>query len=151
MFFKKENEYSKYAKEKAQIAVEYAKDFNRDLNYSKDSIRDLEAILDYYHKDIEVSKPTENQIWSMATIFGTYLGETMLKNGLTNEGYDWNLHEEYNSLMLMTKDGSFTSPLEKVYKRLLNGVEDSVISFYDVVTDMIIKGDVDSKEIIDID
>ena len=70
-------------------AVEYAKSFQKEFNYSEMSIGDLEEILDYYSKDLLESRPTENQVWSMSLIFGSYLGEVMLKNGLSERGYCW--------------------------------------------------------------
>lgn len=69
-------------------------------------------------------------------IFGSYLGETMLKNGLADNLYNWDMHEDFNHLMLIDENESFINPIDKVYKRLINGMEDSVISFYDVVMEM---------------
>ena len=44
-----------FAKNYSATAVDYAKHFNKNFDYSKDSIADLEEILDYYSKDISVS------------------------------------------------------------------------------------------------
>ena len=67
-----------YAQKMCCGAVEYAKSFGKNFDFSENSITDLEEILDFYSNDISVSKPTENQIWSMAVIFGSYLGQTIL-------------------------------------------------------------------------
>ena len=119
-----------FAKNYSATAVDYAKHFNKNFDYSKDSIADLEEILDYYSKDISVSKPTENQIWSMSVIFGSYLGETLLKNGLSQKGYSWTNVGSSNIPVLSGSDGSYLAPNDKVFKRLVNGPEDSVVSFY---------------------
>lgn len=114
-------------------AVEYAKSFQKNLDYSPLSIKDLEEILDYYANDLLKSRPTENQIWSMALIFGSYLGETMLKNGLRAKGFAWGREDTSTVPLLLGHDGSYITPNDKVYKRLVNGAEDSVLSFYDFI------------------
>ena len=119
-----------FAKNYSATAVDYAKHFSKNLDYSKDSMADLEEILDYYSKDISVSKPTENQIWSMSVIFGSYLGEALLKNGLSQKGYSWGVMGSSNIPVLIGRDGGVVTPNDKVYKRLANGVEDSVVAFY---------------------
>lgn len=124
------------AEKNSATAIKYAKSFGRKLDYSKDSIKDLEEILDYYANDISKSKPTENQIWSMAVIFGSYLGETMLKNGLAQRGYVWGKDDTSDIPLLSGDDGSYVTPNDKVYKRLVNGKEDDIVSFYDVVMEM---------------
>lgn len=64
-----------------QDCVKYAQSFSVELDYSKESLSAVEEILDYYSHDlqscIEEEKPTENQLWSMATIWGAYIGEVI--------------------------------------------------------------------------
>lgn len=117
----------------ADTAVHYAKSFQKTLDYSADSIKDLEEILDFYANDLLKSRPTENQIWSMALIFGSYLGEVMLKNGLTQKGYRWAREENASIPLLLGKNGSYVTPNDKVHKRLVNGAEDNVLSFYEFI------------------
>lgn len=130
------SEIENNAKENSATAVSYAISFEKNLNYSKKSIKDLEEILDYYSNDIFKSKPTEEQIWNMSIIFGSYLGEVMLKNGLYKKGYYWGKNDTSDIPLLITNNGSYTTPIDKVYKRLVNGKEDSIISFYDVIMKM---------------
>lgn len=126
----KNNEIEIFAKKNSLTAIDYAKDFNKEFDYSKNSIAYLEEILDYYSNDISKSKPTENQIWSMSLIFGSYLGEVMLKNGLSEKGYIWGKDNSSNIPLLIRSDGSYLTPNDKVYKRLVNGNTDNVVSFY---------------------
>lgn len=133
IFKKKDNEIENLAKKHSKTAVDYAKKFKKKLDYSSNSMSDLEEILAYYSDDIYKSRPTENQIWSMALIFGSYLGETMLKNGLAKKGYYWGEDNNTNVPLLRNKKGSFITPNDKVYKRLVNGPEDNVAIFYDVI------------------
>jgi len=124
------DEWTVFAQKMCVTAVEYAKEFNKKLDYSENSIADLEEILDWYSKDIAISKPTENQIWSMAIIFGSYLGEALLRNGLSQKGFAWGKEASSNVPLLIKDGGSYLAPNDKVYKRLVNGSEDSVVSFY---------------------
>ena len=121
----------------SNTAVNYAKSFKKIFDYSYKSIGELEEILDFYSNDILKSKPTENQIWSMSIIFGSYLGESMLKNGLAQKGYKWGKDNSSPIPLLVDDKGNFITPHDKVYKRLVNGKEDSIVSFYDVVMDII--------------
>lgn len=129
-----DNRWSLYAQKMCVTAIEYANEFNKKLDYSENSIADLEEILDWYSKDIAISKPTENQIWSMSVIFGSYLGETLLKNALSKNDFEWGKEPSSNIPLLIRKDGSYLTPNDKVYKRLVNGREDSVVSFYRFAT-----------------
>ena len=124
------DEWTVFAQKMCVTAVEYAKEFNKKLDYSETGIADLEEILDWYSKDIAISKPTENQIWSIAIIFGSYLGEALLRNGLSQKGFAWGKEASSNVPLLIKDGGSYLAPNDKVYKRLVNGSEDSVVSFY---------------------
>ena len=73
----------------SETAVNYAKQCQRDLDYSEKTLPALEALLEDLSQDIPKSHPTESQIWSMALIFGSYLGEVMLRDGLAATGYAW--------------------------------------------------------------
>lgn len=116
------------AKKLSETAVRYAESFQKKLDYSAGSIKDLEEILDYYASDLLKSRPTEQQIWSMALIFGSYLGEVMLKSGLAEKGYAW---ESSAVPLLLGRSGDYITPNDKVYKRLVNGAEDAIVPFYE--------------------
>ena len=128
------SEWTVYAQKMCATAVEYANEFNKKLDYSENSIADLEEILDWYSNDLAISKPTENQIWSMAIIFGSYLGETLLRNGLSQKGFVWGKEDSSNVPLLIKDDGTYLTPNDKIYKRLVNGSEDSVVYFYRFAT-----------------
>ena len=63
------------------VAIGFAERFEKDFDYSKRSLSDLEEILEYYSKDLLRSNPSENQLISMSLIFGSYLGKTLLMQG----------------------------------------------------------------------
>lgn len=133
--FKQDNKVLSIGKDFSNTAVEYAKSFDKELDYSSNSIKDLEEILDWYSKDIEKSKPTENQIWSMAMIFGAYLGQTIIKS--CDKEFKW--ADEGDNIPVLKKGTITTAPVDKVYKRLVNGPEDSVESFYRVIEEKLYK------------
>ena len=118
------------AQKNSAIAVDWARDFDKVLDYSQTGIADVEEILDYYSKAIPSDQPTEQEIWNMAIIFGSYLGEVLLKNGLRQKGYRWSQTDGCDIPLLREPNGWMLTPIDRVYKRLVNGSEDSVVSFY---------------------
>lgn len=112
-------------------AEDQASRLGRSLDYSDGSIEVLEGILELYARYFRENGPDDQKIWNQAVLYGTYLGETLLRNGLADLGYRWALTE--NSLPVLAKDGrNQMSPITKAEKRIQNGPEDSVKSFYDV-------------------
>ena len=98
------------------------------LDFSEASVQALEGMLENLHR--EMALPSEEQIRSEALTFGCYLGEAMLRGGLAAKGYAWDLTE---GEPILNKEGGWQmAPVSKVYKRLLNGAEDNVYSFYTV-------------------
>ena len=131
-----------YVEKKCEEAINYAKNFKKELDYSDKSIKDLEEILEYYYNDLkpntflnffkkkEKKRPTVNQIYSMATIWGIYVGETIKRK--MGKDIFWEKGETFYLKAGETK----IFPIEKVYKRMKRGASDSVSEFYDL---MIIK------------
>lgn len=118
-------------KKLCDTAVKYGSAFHKELNFSADSIAELEKILQYYHEEYRENRAADNQLWNLSVVFGVYLGQTLLDTYLTARGYIWAPGED--SIPVLMKDGkNQMSPITKVYKRLLNGPEDNVKSFYDV-------------------
>ena len=131
-----------YVEKKCKEAINYAKSFKTELDYSDRSINELEEILEYYYRDIkpgifsgffkkkEKNRPTANQIYSMATIWGIYIGETIRRR--VGNNIFWEKGETF-----YLKAGEIkVFPIQKVYKRMKRGSSDSVSEFYDL---MIIK------------
>jgi hypothetical protein len=111
-------------------AVAYAQSFGKHLDYSDDSVGDVEQILDFYHRDLARSeeKPTLNQIWSMAVVWGAYLGEVMRRK--IGEPCGWIFED---GELLLEAAGAKANPMGKAYKRIVNGPEDNVVSFFDII------------------
>lgn len=124
----------------AAEAVNYGKSFNKTLDYSRRSLTDLEEILEYYYHDRLMSHPTANQVHSMALIFGCYLGECILKNGGRRCGYDWVDEPNEPIITHMSESRMRMSPVSKVKKRMINGADDNILSFYDMALQFILQG-----------
>jgi hypothetical protein len=122
-----------YVQDMSNKAIEYAGSFDKHFNYKEDNIKDLEEILDYYAKDLTSEMPTENQIYSMSLIWGAYLGQ-MLKEHINPE-LDWVKEDVFgDGEIIHLKSGEYRIfPIDKVSKRLVNGKEDNIISFYEVI------------------
>ena len=113
---------------KAAIAIANA--YDEKFDFSEESITSLEKLLDGFSKSIPESNPEEEQIGHLSIILGTYLGETLLKNGLAEKGYYWDVVKPSSIPVLTHENGNILTPNDKVYKRLVNGEEDNVVSFY---------------------
>lgn len=124
-----------YLQSMGKKAVEYANSFDVVFTYSEKDVKDLEEILDYYSNDLKYTKdkPSKNQIYSMSLIWGSYLGELIIK--YINPKLSWVKEDVFgDGEIIHLQDGETRIfPIDKVYKRLINGEEDSIISFYDVM------------------
>jgi len=128
-----------------KTAIEYGKSFGKNLDYSESSIEDVEEILEFYSKDLKPGfvksllkrvagkQPTDKQIQSMATIWGVYLGEVIRIHNSSN--CNWFVENVFgDGEVLHLQIGEIKAfPIDKVMKRLMNGAEDNVVSFYDVI------------------
>ncbi len=118
----------------ADSAVTHAKslgDFT--LDYTAESIDEVEYILSYIHSKKDMFKD-EEQLFNFSRCYGIYIGETMLRNGLSDYGYSWKNDGDMDVLVL---EKSQISPITKVLKRIQNGLEDNVASFYKIVIEFV--------------
>lgn len=113
-------------------AIAYAAQSNIRLDFSKESIEGVERILEAYHEHLSGydGEEGETTLWNIAVHFGVYLGETLLRLGLREKGYEWYISD--GMPILQKDDGNQMSPITKAHKRILNGPEDNVKSFCDV-------------------
>jgi len=142
-----------------QKAIQESKKFSKELDYSEKSLQDVEEILDSINKDIKgnIMKnifrklknqvPTDSEIWSMATVWGAYVGEVMCRNN--QDRCKWMYEHIPGSgsvLFIQVDNNNQANPMEKVYKRLKNGPEDNVVSFYNVFKSLVLTGKLGNKE-----
>lgn len=124
------NPTSRKMKELAKKAVDYAKHFKYNFDFKRESVTELEIVLENYEKATKTVHSSDREIWELAMIFGAYLGEVMLDTGLRKAGFYW---AETDSVPFLRKDDKTNvSPVTKVFKRLKNGSEDNIEPFFDI-------------------
>ncbi len=117
----------------AEIAEKAAESANRAgiaLDFTKSTIKNVDVILEGYNKRLSEYKTEDGKstLWNIAVYYGIYTGETLLRCGLREKGYDWRID---NDLPVLAKSDMMCSPITKAHKMMLNGAEDSISSFFD--------------------
>ena len=123
----------------AQHAVEYAQGFDITLDYSPASIASVEEILTVMYDErprgwmarLLRRGPSEELVQQMSAMFGAYVGEVMRRA----RGGEWEMADvpgAAGALSLRTGE-HILFPTSKVYKRLANGPEDSIETYFRVI------------------
>lgn len=110
--------------------VKLASQFGKNFSYSPADIADMDEILETIHNDYENKKISEQNAEKIAVLFGIYLGQVMLDSSLSEYGYNWAVKNSEPFLEKNSANQMF--PITKTWKMIVNGIEDSVKSFYDV-------------------
>ncbi|GAV15057.1 hypothetical protein PBN151_5036 [Paenibacillus sp. NAIST15-1] len=115
-----------------KLAIQIAEKTGHTLDFSSESIHRVEDILDNYANDYashdDMVKPLDREVWSIAAIWGIYVGEIMRIE--LGEACRW---EEVDGGYLLIAHGAQANPIGKAYKRIVNGPEDNIVSFYDII------------------
>lgn len=125
----------------AADAVQYAAKFKRTLDYSEESIAELEklcvllytAIPKTFIKKLFRKVPSEETILHMSKMLGGYMGEVIIRK----YGGQWaieNFRHEGNTILL-NAGGLKIFPVGTLYKRLKNGPEESILQVYGHIAD----------------
>ena len=124
----------------ADKAVELARDFHVQLDFTENSVQALEQILAQLHEEHRAftaggSSPeqaVEEQMVMMCKLWGGYLGEVVRRRW----GGDWAMESypgaNFATLTLNVRGGKLF-PSMKIYRRLTEGPADNVWSFYERV------------------
>ena len=113
-----------------ETALKLAENFGKHFSFAEQDIDELEEILETYHQDYSNHVCTEHEVWNVSVIWGIYLGQVLIEKHIGAYGYCWKMEDGFP---LLVKDGeNKMSPITKVQKRILNGMEDSVKSFYQI-------------------
>ena len=109
----------------AAKCVEFVKlKFGKTLDYSDESVNEIESVLAVLHQSIPAEKPSQEDIQDYATLFGSYLGETYRKN----HGGEWGIGS--GTVALGIGSGYLAFPWARAFKRLTHGEEDGVDAWY---------------------
>ena len=128
---------SAYAEDAVEVALQ---GFGVKLDYSESSIELVEQILGMYYQTIPKgffarlfkSKPSTEELSQVSKKFGGYIGEVFRRS----HGGEWGFNHEISPgsiIISLCKDDLQIFPPTKVYKRLTNGPEDNVWSYFRVI------------------
>lgn len=118
------------AKPYCENTIKFVQQFGKNFSCKSEDIADMEEILDIIHKDYINKDISEKTAEKIAISMGIYLGQVMLDSKLSECGYEWMV--DNNQPCLTKNDNNKMYPIAKVWKRITNGVEDNVKSFYDI-------------------
>jgi hypothetical protein len=111
----------------AEQAVAAAREYEARLDYSERSLRDVESILARLAKS-----PVTGDLTEICKMWGSYLGEVVRRRF----GGDWSIEtypgKQFATLTLNV-GGNKLFPSMKVHRRLTQGSEDNIWSFYEMV------------------
>jgi|SRR5579859_4681700 len=114
----------------AADAVDYTRErFQFTLDGSDASVADVETILGFLHDHMAEVKPSEEQIVTMAKMFGSYIGETFRRNHGASWGFVHLNGEPFVGMKNHDVPGMFW-PWGRAEKRLRNGPEDNMLHYY---------------------
>ena len=116
----------------AQQAVELAHEFNAQLDYSENSLMEVEAILARLAREMPASKPSTDDVNEICKTWGCYLGEVVRHRF----GGDWSIEtypgKQFATLTL-TVNGNKLFPSMKIHRRLTEGEGENICTFYRMV------------------
>jgi hypothetical protein len=116
----------------ADKAVVIAREFNAKLDYSENSLMELESILAQLAGDLPSGGPSSDDMTEMCKMWGSYFGEVVRRRF----GGDWSIDtypgKQFATLTL-TVAGNKLFPSMKIHRRLTAGEGDNLWSFYKMV------------------
>lgn len=128
--FTPEPKIQQIAEAYALDAIDFARDhFQLALDRSDASVAHVETILGVFHEQLADAKPSEEQIFGFAKMFGSYVGEVFRRN----YGATWGLvphgGERIAGLKFDGSSGLFW-PWGRAQKRIINGPADNIWHYY---------------------
>lgn len=126
-----------YAAKHAQLAVEAARNVDCiTLDYTPQSLREIDRIVNGFHS----AGLGVDHVGETVFAFGCYVGEVLVRReqGVWKMPADTALPAgtfDANSMMVVElPSGTVWNPLGKTFKLLENGLEDSLVYFYQIAT-----------------
>ena len=115
--------------ELAEKAVEAAKFWKLDLDYSAESLEAVDWLAQKIFRLHLMQPLPEDILLSAANLYGAYLGEVLLRCGLKDLDFAWTENEEGE--IGVGKEDFWMAPVTKVYKRITRGPEHSLMDFFE--------------------
>lgn len=123
----------------SEDAVNLAGEFEKELDFSEDSLKKVEDILEIYYKSIPKGfinrlfnkGPTQDEIIQVAKVWGGYIGEVMRQHF----GGEWSAEDLFGEKNVIVLNVGETKifPVAKAYKRIMIGKEDDIYFYYKVL------------------
>jgi hypothetical protein len=127
--FKADPDVQKVAEAYSLDAVDMARQaFDKKLDWTDKSVSTVEDILDAMYKIRAKEKPSDEDVWTFAKMYGSYVGEAYRRN----HGATWGIVTFSGDSFpgMQTKGCVLFWPWGKVGNRLDNGPEDNVWHYY---------------------
>ncbi|HLJ29970.1 MAG TPA: hypothetical protein VKY85_24900 [Candidatus Angelobacter sp.] len=128
----------------AAQAIVLAREFTAQLDYSENSLMEVETILARLSREMPASKPSDDDVSELCKVWGSYLGEVVRRRF----GGEWSIEtypgKQFATLTLNV-NGNKLFPSIKVHRRLTEGESDNVWSFYRMVKTKLEKPTTDAK------
>ena len=116
----------------AAKAVTIAREFNARLDYSENSLMELEAIVSQLAADLPRGGPASDELTEICKMWGSYFGEVVRRRF----GGDWSIEtypgKQFATLTLNVA-GNKLFPSMKVHRRIVGGEADNLWTFYKMV------------------
>ncbi len=106
------------------------KEFGFELDWSDDSIKRVETILESMHNVYRTRPVTDDWVRGLARITGSYIGEVYRRNHGATWGRVTLGRETFPGMEMVKPLGGMFWPWGKTENRIRNGAEDSVTFYY---------------------
>lgn len=116
-------------------AIKTGEHFGCQLTERPESVLELEALLGAFHEWYARGEWDDQRAWDASVQLGIYLGSNLLQNALFHHGYDWAMIDD-NLPVLQSAGRPQFSPIEKVFRRIRIGKEESVSVYCHIVVKM---------------
>ena len=117
--------------ELAENAVEAARCWGLELDYSAESLESVEKLAGRIFRSNRMLSLPEDILSGVASLYGAYLGEVLLRCGLADLDFAWVKNEE-GEIGIGREDFWF-APVTKVYKRITQGACHDLMNFFEVI------------------
>jgi hypothetical protein len=116
----------------SQAAVELAREFKAALDYTDNSVMEVEVILAQFAQDLASGQPPADEMDEMCKLWGCYLGEVVRRRFGGEWGIETYPGKQFATLTLNV-GGNKLFPSMKIHRRLTEGENDNIWTFYKMV------------------
>jgi hypothetical protein len=121
----------------AEDAIDFAfNNFGISLDYTNESVRQVEAMAETlaqsrpknFVRKLFRKSPSDEELQTVCKMLGGYIGEVYRRA----KGGTWEINEQFQALGVHQEE-NWVFPPAKVHKRLTNGAEDNLWSYFNVL------------------